>query len=130
MKIRCLHICVHENMFLCLWLYLHVNSHRKMSLCWGMYMRMCICECVLPPAHYIGTQQHVAFTSDLCSSASTISERPDSSANVHHICSLSSPLLPASLPLLFLISDNELARNTKTRHNSRHEGERSKNWLN
>lgn len=32
--------------------------------------------------------QRVAFTSDLCSAASTIIERPNSSANVHHSDSL------------------------------------------
>lgn len=64
--------------------------------------KVCVCECVIPSStHYSRTYPRVAFTSDLCSAAGTITERPDSSANVHHIHSVS-PLLPPFLPLLFL----------------------------
>lgn len=53
----------------------------------------CVCECVTAsPTHYNRTYPRVAFTSDLCSAAGTITERPDSSVSVHHIHSLSSAL--------------------------------------
>ncbi len=63
--------------------------------------KVCVCECVIPSStHYSRTYPRVAFTSDLCSTAGTITERPDSSANVHHIHSLSSS--PSFLTTSFL----------------------------
>lgn len=78
----------------CSQLHLHVNTHENIDE--PVQERACdrecvFSECVTPSStHYSRTCPRVAFTSDLCSTAGTITERPASSADVHHI---HSPLL-------------------------------------
>lgn len=104
-------LCMGNHVCVCSWLHLHVNVckkywcvHARVCECECLSMNVCICACVIPSStHYSSTYPHVAFTSDLCSAARTITERPNSSANVHHIHPVSS--LPLFLTLPFSTSD-------------------------
>lgn len=70
----------------CRWLYLYVHTHKNIDVSVQRYVweyvpkDVCVCEFVIPsPTHYSTSYPRVAFTSDLCSTAGTITERPDSS---------------------------------------------------